>query len=38
MVVTAKVLADILADITADITAEAIAGKLGYYSRGLDTN
>ena len=42
MVVTTEVLTDILTDITvdvaADITTEAIAGKLKYYSGGLDTN
>ena len=46
VVVTAEVLTDILtnvaadvtADVTTDIAAEAIANKLGYHSKGLDTN
>ena len=46
VVVTTEVLTDILADITTDVAtdvttdvaAEAIASRLGYYSRGLDTN
>ena len=38
IVVTTKVLADVLTDVTVDITVEAIAGRLGYRFRGLDTN
>ena len=42
IVVTVEVFADVLADITvdvaADIAAKAVASRLGYYSRGLDTN
>ena len=38
IVVAAEVLADVAADVIADITAEAIAGRLGYRSRGLNTN
>jgi superfamily II DNA/RNA helicase len=42
VVVAAEVLtdvaADVAADIAADVTAEAVAGRLGYRSRGLDTN
>ena len=36
--VLTDILADVTADVTADITAEAIASRLGYYFRGLDTN
>jgi hypothetical protein len=36
--VLADVAADVAADIAADIAAEAVAGRLGYRSRGLDTN
>ena len=32
------VLADITTDVTADITIKAIASKLEYHFRGLDTN
>ena len=42
MVVTTEVLADVLTDVTADVTADiatkAIASRLGYHSRGLNTN
>ena len=46
VVVTAEVLTDVLidvtadiaADVTVDITTEAIASRLGYCFRGLDTN
>jgi superfamily II DNA/RNA helicase len=42
VVVTTEVLTDVAADVTtdiaADVAAEAVAGRLGYRSRGLDTN
>ena len=42
IVVTIKVLADVTADVTTDITVDitvkAIASRLGYCFRGLDTN
>ena len=38
VVATAEVLADIAADVAIDVTVEAIASRLGYRSRGLDTN
>ena len=42
VVVTAEVLTDVLADIAADVaadvTVEAVASRLEYCSRGLDTN
>ena len=36
--VFADVTADVTTDIAADIAAEAVASRLGYYFRGLDTN
>ena len=33
-----EVLLEVLMDVTTDIATEAVASRLGYYSRGLDTN
>ena len=38
MVVAAEVLADVLADVAADVAVKAVASRLGYRSKGLDTN
>jgi hypothetical protein len=38
IVVATKVLTDVTTDVTADVAAEAITSRLGYRSRGLDTN
>ena len=38
MEVFTDILADVAADVAIDITIEAVASRLGYHFRGLDTN